>query len=355
MKFNEKLIELRKQKGLSQEELGYKLNVTRQTVSKWELSQTTPEMEKLIEISKLFNVSVDELLNESDTQNTSNTTTVDSTTNDQNVVIEDQPINKKSKKEKSILTIIIIILVVIIVFIIIKLFSDFAIFNKKSSELDNLTNTQENIFDKFFNIFNQATNIIDDNIESMNESEKKFETGNFNNIIEMYKGTRKGNIVNKVLDEIITSNKKNDKKITVNFNGIEIQNSEEIQNLKTDIISSDDYELSFDYDEEGYINKTTIEKLEKKATQFDITKFNMPFEIYAGSKMGGSVISVLDKVITNNKTNERKITVKYNGTETQDEAAIKNIKQSINSFNNYNISYDYDSDGFIYNLLLENL
>ena len=66
MKFNEKLIELRKKEGLSQEELGYKLNVTRQTVSKWELGQTTPEMEKLVEMSKIFNVSVDELINESE-------------------------------------------------------------------------------------------------------------------------------------------------------------------------------------------------------------------------------------------------------------------------------------------------
>ena len=62
MKFNEKLIELRKKQGLSQEELGYKLNVTRQTVSKWELGQTTPEMDKLVELSKLFNISIDELV-----------------------------------------------------------------------------------------------------------------------------------------------------------------------------------------------------------------------------------------------------------------------------------------------------
>lgn len=42
MKFNEKLIELRKKEGLSQEQLGNKVNVSRQTVSKWELgvSQT---------------------------------------------------------------------------------------------------------------------------------------------------------------------------------------------------------------------------------------------------------------------------------------------------------------------------
>ena len=54
MKFNEKLIELRKQYGLSQQALGYELNVTRQTISKWELGVSTPEMDKLVELSKYF-------------------------------------------------------------------------------------------------------------------------------------------------------------------------------------------------------------------------------------------------------------------------------------------------------------
>ena len=61
MKFNEKLIELRKKMGLSQEELGYNLNVSRQTVSKWELGETTPEMSKLIAMSELFGVTIDSL------------------------------------------------------------------------------------------------------------------------------------------------------------------------------------------------------------------------------------------------------------------------------------------------------
>lgn len=64
MNFNEKLIQLRKSSGLSQEELGNRLNVARQTVSKWELGSTTPEMEKLIELSDLFNISIDELVKE---------------------------------------------------------------------------------------------------------------------------------------------------------------------------------------------------------------------------------------------------------------------------------------------------
>ena len=62
MKFNEKLINLRKSAGLSQEELGNKLDVARQTVSKWELGETTPEMDKLVKMSEIFNITLDELV-----------------------------------------------------------------------------------------------------------------------------------------------------------------------------------------------------------------------------------------------------------------------------------------------------
>ncbi|SEV83706.1 helix-turn-helix transcriptional regulator [[Clostridium] fimetarium] len=62
MEFQDKLIALRKQNGMSQEDLGNAIGVSRQTVSKWEMGQTTPEMNKLIELSKLFDISVDELL-----------------------------------------------------------------------------------------------------------------------------------------------------------------------------------------------------------------------------------------------------------------------------------------------------
>ena len=62
MNFGQKLLSLRKEKGLSQEELGGQLKVSRQTVSKWELGETTPEMDKLILISELFTISLDELI-----------------------------------------------------------------------------------------------------------------------------------------------------------------------------------------------------------------------------------------------------------------------------------------------------
>ncbi|NLT09586.1 MAG: helix-turn-helix transcriptional regulator [Ruminococcus sp.] len=62
MEFNNKLYDLRKKKGLSQEELANRLNVSRQTISKWEVGDSTPDMEKLIAISDLFEISLDELI-----------------------------------------------------------------------------------------------------------------------------------------------------------------------------------------------------------------------------------------------------------------------------------------------------
>ena len=63
MDFGIKLQNLRKEKKLSQEQLAEKLNVSRQAVSKWESNQSYPEMEKLIEMTKIFGCTLDDLTN----------------------------------------------------------------------------------------------------------------------------------------------------------------------------------------------------------------------------------------------------------------------------------------------------
>ena len=83
MKLGEKILYLRKQNNLSQEQLGEKINVTRQTISNWELGETSPNPEQLKRISKELKISIEELLNDdkikdytlsqSDNKNTLNT------------------------------------------------------------------------------------------------------------------------------------------------------------------------------------------------------------------------------------------------------------------------------------------
>ena len=90
MTFGERLTELRKKMNLSQEEVADRLNVTRQTVSKWELDQSTPDFDKIVPICKLYNISSEELLTGR---------RADKNNDDQNYnLMTDQEINKKTAK-----------------------------------------------------------------------------------------------------------------------------------------------------------------------------------------------------------------------------------------------------------------
>ena len=68
MNFNDKLIKLRKERGLSQEELGAAVGVSRQTISKWELAQSYPDFQKLVLLSDYFKISLDTLVKDIDVE-----------------------------------------------------------------------------------------------------------------------------------------------------------------------------------------------------------------------------------------------------------------------------------------------
>lgn len=95
MKLSEKLIKLRKEKGLSQEEFGNEINVSRQAVSKWENEESKPDIDKIQEIVKKFNVSYEYLLN------------------DEIETMEDVTKKEcKKRKEKTLLKVLLVILVI---------------------------------------------------------------------------------------------------------------------------------------------------------------------------------------------------------------------------------------------------
>lgn len=63
MELGNKILQLRKKYNLSQEQLAERMNVARQTISKWELGETSPDIKQAKKLSEIFNVSLDELVN----------------------------------------------------------------------------------------------------------------------------------------------------------------------------------------------------------------------------------------------------------------------------------------------------
>lgn len=68
MRLSEKIMDLRKKSGWSQEELAERLGISRQSVSKWETGESVPDIDKIIRMSELWNVSTDYLLKEDESQ-----------------------------------------------------------------------------------------------------------------------------------------------------------------------------------------------------------------------------------------------------------------------------------------------
>ena len=110
---------LRKNKGLSQEELSIKLNVVRQTISKWETGLSVPDAEMLVKISELFETPVSEILGESIEKKEINDLKVIS---EKLEVINEQLSNyQKEKRKKKIQALIIIDISIILLFILLAI------------------------------------------------------------------------------------------------------------------------------------------------------------------------------------------------------------------------------------------
>ena len=106
---------LRKNKGLSQEELSIKLHVVRQTISKWETGLSVPDAEMLIKISELFETPVSEIIGESIDEKENNNLKIISEKLE--VINEQLAINQKQKSKRNFILWIIIDVFIILLFI----------------------------------------------------------------------------------------------------------------------------------------------------------------------------------------------------------------------------------------------
>ena len=109
MSLGEKLLKLRKKKGLSQEDVADILHVTRQTVSKWETDQSMPDFDKVVPICNLYEISTEELFHDG----------VSVSKNEENIHIEDTISQQNYHRKKALFTTVAVTLYILSVVVII--------------------------------------------------------------------------------------------------------------------------------------------------------------------------------------------------------------------------------------------
>jgi len=99
---------------------------------------------------------------------------------------------------------------------------------------------------------------------------------------------------------------------------------------------------------------TLVTKQINSVDEFDIRMFNNTYEMYMGTEYGSSVGRLIDEVSTNNKKDkEHKITIKYKEISTQEPEQMKEIKKQLDQWTKYEVTFEYDEDGFIYIATIE--
>lgn len=89
-------------------------------------------------------------------------------------------------------------------------------------------------------------------------------------------------------------------------------------------------------------------------SEFDINRFNNTYEMYNGTEYGSSVGRLIDEVSTNNKKNKKQqITIKYKDVTTKEPEKMKEIKSELDDWTKYEVTFEYDDDGFIYQATIE--
>lgn len=247
MKFYEKLVILRKKALLSQEALAEKLDVTRQTVSKWELGQTKPDMDKLSAMSKLFDIDINILTNDE--------VSLDGIKSDDARVKKEEEKMKPEKKERKF-----ILYIMIIIFVA----SSVTLIYRVGLSLKDKFDAIKEESNKHINNVNQQIQDVQNKIK---EEQAQEEIDDFNMDFETWVGTETENGTSLQIDAVIKNNKKNSSHlIEVVFDGTSYgTDPSSIQSIKNSLITwtadrnIQYYEVSADYDSNGYINRVTIE------------------------------------------------------------------------------------------------
>ena len=298
MELNERLYELRKNNNWSQEELAEKLDVSRQTISKWESNKAIPELEKLIKLSEIYNITLDELVKDEVAENILNE-------NSNEKLKKIKSFLKKHWKKILIISSVIIVLSLILFFINISrrlsIIYDFSKYYKERFQAIGDTRSgavTEHIINRNLNSFEETYKkymyyVSKDGEKLVKISE--YEDDLYNNVIkEIYVDLNKANDDGTLKDVIVINKKLGTREIINNyrFDSPIYKATLSLNNYYSLICAYDkifsDNEMAYDFDNKlfksanNYIwdNETINNSKDNIMTYFDENEFYMDFENY---------------------------------------------------------------------------
>lgn len=287
MKLGEKILSYRKKIGLSQEELGDKVGVSRQTVSKWEIGQTIPELEKMILLAKEFETTIDELVKDEN----------ELEQNENQVKTEKQKNNKLVKLFKCTLIIIITVIGIVLGVILYRYLMICGLKNKfadagKEPPIDengisfsmenyrireNISKAEYNTYTDtkeitYYNLENKYKKIYGDYYEPDRIEYLDYDTNEYYDIDckdKTYKKLNADDLTVETIDQIIDKVGKINIEILANFNLLTIKG-------KMEIATNFDYNIEV-IDQGYYINNY---KYYEDFISFNVSKWRVRFEKY---------------------------------------------------------------------------
>ncbi|MBP3707478.1 MAG: helix-turn-helix transcriptional regulator [Clostridia bacterium] len=368
MIFEEKLMKLRKMNGLSQEDLANKINVSRQVVSKWELGQSKPNMNNLIQISKLFNINIEMLTNddfdvdskysseaisELDDSNKENKITFDdeksendstyknlkeaSSEFDKSESNNDEEFNQRkygnynnqsnTKKSKSGIVILIILMIVIIALVgrLVITFIDYTKEKKEKQE------QQQSV-----GALNQQNK---DSIKELNQEQEE-------NL----------NTIKNEMEQKESESKKSEEELSHNQETTNNNATESNESFVSEQNTTNNQNTSSNMNNEGNQTTTNNHNSDNNGiSEVEIMQFNGFIEMRKGTQDKFFITGLLDEIISSNQKNPNRIVVlEYNETTTSDADEIRNIKYNLAS-GKYDVILEYDNVGFINKVILRKI
>ncbi len=350
MIFEEKLMKLRKMNGLSQEDLANKINVSRQVVSKWELGQSKPNMNNLIQISKLFNINIELLTNDDfDVDSTYKNVKETSSEFNKSESNNDEEFNQRkygnynnqgNTKKSKLGIVILIILMIVIIAIVGRLVITF------------IDNTKER----------KAKQEQQQSIEALNqqnqESVEELNQLNEEELNKIKKEDEQKEAESKKSEEELSHNQEtaNNQVNESNQSMANNQIAESNQSFPSNQNTTNNQDGSSNMNNE--VNQTTTNNKKgdtNGVSKVEIMQFNGFIEMRKGNQDKFFITGLLDEIISSNQKNPNRIIVLvYNETTTSDADEIRNIKYNLAS-GEYDVILEYDNVGFINKVILRKI